>query len=427
MNSRLFKIKDDLKRQKVDVALVSSIPNITYLTGYSGFSKEEREVMILIVKKGQYILTDKRYLAEIKRYIKDFELEEVSSSTPFRIALEKLIKKHKIKKLGVEEDNLTISEYKSLSKHFNNIYHLSVDPLRTVKDKHEIKAIEKACQLTDKTFDYILTKIKRGITEKELAFEIEFFIKKNGSDLAFEPIVAFGKHSSVPHHKPQSVIPARRFQEASPLGGKAGIQGTWIPNQVGNDKGIDNKLNQNNIILLDFGAKVDNYCSDMTRVVFLGKATNEQKRVYETVLEAQQKAMEFINNFYSSSEQSQVPSGTWQRESRSLNSSRSASWRTSNNSILASEVDKVAHEYIRSKGYGDNIFHSLGHGVGLEIHEAPRLSPKSKETLKPGMVFTVEPGIYLPDKFGVRIEDTAVLEKNGLRLLTRSPKTLLEL
>ena len=165
----------------------------------------------------------------------------------------------------------------------------------------------------------------------------------------------------------------------------------------------------------------------MTRVVFLGKATNEQKRVYETVLEAQQKAMEFINNFYSSSEQSQVPSGTWQRESRSLNSSRSASWRTSNNSILASEVDKVAHEYIRSKGYGDNIFHSLGHGVGLEIHEAPRLSPKSKETLKPGMVFTVEPGIYLPDKFGVRIEDTVVLEKNGLRLLTRSPKTLLEL
>lgn len=400
MNSRLFKIKDELKRQKVDAALVSSIPNITYLTGFSGFSKEEREALLFITPDKQYILTDKRYRDEISniiysssdpappesrevykknrsrqaRAINIFQLEVVSSSIPFKMALEKLIKKHKIKKLGIEDNDLKVSEYITLKKIFKTksaLISFKISENRSIKEQSEIDAIEKACELTDKTFEYILTKIKSGITEKELAFEIEFFIKKNGGDLAFSPIVAFGKNSAIPHHKTANAV--------------------LCPERA--------KRVEGQIILFDFGAKIDNYCSDMTRVVFLGKATDEQKKVYQIVLDAQKRAIEIFND-------------------RSY---------ILNHQLKSAEVDKVAHDYIRSKGYGDNIFHSLGHGVGLEIHESPHLSSKSKEILKPGMVFTIEPGVYLPEKFGVRIEDTVVLGNNGLRILTKSKKQLMEL
>lgn len=374
MSNRLTKIKDELQKQKFDAILVSSIPNITYLTGFSGFSAEEREAFILITKNAQYILTDKRYKDEIKNYITDLKLEEVSSTIPYRIALEKLIKKHKIKKLGVEETNIKVSEYKSLLKILpsSSLINFGIDENRSVKDQNEINVIQKACKLTDQAFVYILKKIKPGITEKELADDLEFFIKKHGAELAFPSIVAFGKHSAVPHHNSNN-----------------------------------EKLKTKDIILLDFGAKVPaspsqgggNYCSDMTRVVFLGKATDEQKKVYEIVLEAQKQAMDFLNH-----------------KSYILNQN-----------IKAFDVDKAAHDYIRKKGFGKNIFHSLGHGVGLEIHEAPRLSPKSKEILKPNMVFTIEPGIYLPNKFGIRIEDTVVLEGKGLKILTKSSKEISEL
>ncbi|MDO8657753.1 MAG: aminopeptidase P family protein [Candidatus Levybacteria bacterium] len=423
MNTRLLKLKNDLKKKNIDAILVSSVPNITYLTGYSGFSKEEREALLLITANKQYILTDKRYVEELRHVIlatqseawrrpesspqKDsgvlpwpsqgspqndgitFELVEVSSSIPFRIALEKLIKKHKIKKLGIEEDNLTIVEYKSLKRCSIDLNHWSMASLRAVKENDEIKVIEKACEMTDKTFEYILTKIKPGITERELAFEIEFFIKKNGGNLAFPSIVAFGKNSAVPHHKTSNYKSLTKNRHAEFISASPKIL-----NQVQNNK-------NGNIVLLDFGAKVNDYCSDMTRVVFLGKATDEQKMVYKTVLEAQKRALDFLN--------------------------RDHPYQARIGMIPAKNADKAAHDYIRSKGFGKNIFHSLGHGVGLEIHEAPRLSAKSKEILKPGMVFTIEPGVYLPDKFGVRIEDTVVLEKSGLRLLTRSPKTLIEL
>ncbi|MFH1833286.1 MAG: M24 family metallopeptidase [Candidatus Levyibacteriota bacterium] len=247
-----------------------------------------------------------------------------------------------------------------------------------IKTKSEIKKIERACQVTDETFDHILKKIKVGISERQVSLEIQRFIKKFGAKLSFRPIIAFGKNSANPHHKPNNTI-----------------------------------LKNGDFIKLDFGAKVDDYCSDMTRTVFMGKASRRQKKIYQTVLAAQKKAINYLE--WSHSEQSE--------ESRM--SARSLGLRPQDN-IRGKDVDKAARDYVISKGY-PSFPHGLGHGIGKKVHQKPKLSPKSKHFLKPGMVFSVEPGIYLRSFGGVRIEDTVVLEKTGLRILTKSTKRIIEL
>lgn len=364
-NHRLNKIKSELKGKRLDGLIVSSVPNITYLTGFSNFSSVEREAYLLITKDYDFILTDGRYSEAIKSSVKDFKLVEVSSSSPFVKNLKKLISKYNINNVGIEESSLTVLEYKKLSPLFKKVMHFDIHHLfRSLKDEEEIKMIENACRIGDKTFDYILPKIKEGVTEKGIAFEIEVFIKRLGADISFLPIVAFGKNSSVPHH------------------------------QAGNTK-LGNQMGQ--FILLDFGAKFNNYCSDMTRAVFFGRAPSKQKKMYKIALTAQEKAVELL----------QV--GLKRR-----------------GEVNGWEVDRVAREYIIGQGYSP-IPHSLGHGIGLEVHEPPSLSPKSKHKLREGMVFSIEPGIYIEGFGGVRIEDLFVIENNKLRQLTRSPKNLIEL
>jgi len=354
MIDSLGRLKQILKKNKLDAALISSISNITYLTNFSGFSKEEREAYLFVAKNSQYILTDRRYSEAVKRLITAFELIEISSKNSVKEILEKLKSKHKIKKIGFEGHNITFLEHKKLLQRFDDSNHRSLESLRIIKSSNEISKIKKACELGDKTLDYILKKIKLGVTEKQIAFEIEFFIKKQGADIAFSPIVAFGKNSAFPHHQT-----------------------------------TDQRLTtKDKFVLLDFGVKLNNYCSDMTRTVFFGQPTSEQKKMYETVLEAQKLAIEQLNN-----------------------------------ETIASQIDKVARDYITSKGY-KIIPHNVGHGIGIDVHEAPRLSPKSKNTLKSGMVFTIEPGTYIPNFGGVRTEDVVVLEKSGPRLLTGSPRKL---
>jgi Xaa-Pro aminopeptidase len=268
---------------------------------------------------------------------------------------------------------------------------------RLIKAAHEIASIEKACNLGDRTFDYILTKIKEGVSEKELAFEIKHFIKKHKAKTSFPPIVAFSKNSAFPHHKP-----------------------------------TNQKLVKNQQIKIDLGVKLNNYCSDMTRTVFFGSASAEYKKMYQTVLDAQKNALEVLgtgrtrllakNVVYHlrGGSVDHLEGGSPKR------SEGHDSFEVDSRGIKASSVDKVARDHITSKGY-PTIPHSLGHGIGLEVHEAPIISPKSKDTLNIGMVFTIEPGIYLPGFWGIRIEDVVVLEKSGLRLLTHAPKNLIEL
>lgn len=243
-----------------------------------------------------------------------------------------------------------------------------------IKSPAEILNIEKACKLTDKAFNYILNKIREGVSEKELAFEIEFFIKKNGSDIAFPSIVAFGKNSAFPHHKP-----------------------------------TDQQLMVNNQILIDIGAKINGYCSDMSRTVFFGKPTREQRKMYNAVLEAQKLAIDYLTQHCHSELVSES-----QAKTRSRNKF----------GMTGKSVDGIARDYIVSKGY-PTIPHSLGHGIGLKVHEAPKLSPNSKDILKPDMVFTIEPGIYIKGFGGVRIEDVVVLGSDCLGLITKAPRELI--
>jgi Xaa-Pro aminopeptidase len=362
MNTSLTNIRSLLSESKLDAILISSISNIIYLTNYSGFSKEEREAYLFITKNSQYILTDGRYTTAVKTLIPDFKLVEITNKLSATKILELLIKKHKIQKIGFEGHNITHLEHKKLTKALGKMSHIDLTSLRSIKNSDEISTIEKACKLGDKTFDYILKKICLGISEKEIAFEIEMFIKKHGADISFPPIVAFGKNSANPHHVPTNT-----------------------------------KLVKNQIILMDFGAKFEGYCSDMTRTIFFGSANTKFKKIYQTVLDAQSGTIDFLKSLI-------------------LN----------HKSISASDVDKISRNYIISKGY-PTIPHSLGHGVGIQIHESPRLSPKSKDILKEGMVFSVEPGIYTPNFGGVRIEDLVALKENGPKLLTHSPKNLIKL
>lgn len=358
--TRIQNIKQNLQKESIDAILVAGIANITYLTGYANFSKEEREAYLLITKDEQYIITDARYSQAVKKQVPHFQLFERGHNNP----TDKLFKglKNKINVLGIEEDVLTVAEHKLLKKHFKKTKHIDIKKHRVIKRSEEIKKIEQAAKLGDKAFKYILKKFKPGITEKELAFELEIYIKKSGAEVSFPSIVAFGKNSSVPHHQTGQTI---------------------LSNQPGQ------------FILLDFGVKIENYCSDMTRTVLFGKPTEEQAKIYETVLEAQQKAIDFTNSLLKKGK-----------------------------ILKAIAVDKVARDYIVSRGY-PTIPHSLGHGIGLEVHEHPFLSPKSKEVLEQGMIFSIEPGIYLEDLGGVRIEDLYVVEKNNLRGLTSSAKKLL--
>lgn len=352
--------KDTFK--EVDAVLISSHAQITFLTGYSNFSKDEREAYLLITPKQNYIFTDARY-SEAVSNVPSFQLLEISGNIPMKQHLETLVEKHQIKSLGIEGYNLTVEELRRFEKIVDQILEIKIEHIRSVKDPLKIQKITKACNLGDKAFKFLLKKIQTGISEKKLAQEVEMFVKKQGADLSFDTIVAFGAHSSVPHHQTGETV----------------------------SKG------DGEFVLLDFGTKVENYCSDMTRTVFLGKASSKQKKIYQTVIDAQKKAVEYLDN--------QIKLGK---------------------KVLGREVDLVARDYIIKQGFS-SIPHSLGHGIGLEVHESPRLGPKSKDTLIAGMVFSIEPGIYIPGFGGVRIEDLYVIEEKGLRQLTTASKDLIEL
>ncbi|HEX8931878.1 MAG TPA: aminopeptidase P family protein [Patescibacteria group bacterium] len=358
----LAHLREIMIQDSLDAILISSLPNIIYLTNFAHFSDLEREAYLLITKNSQYIFTDARYSHAVKTQLKNFQLLEISIQKSFIQHLKQLIHDQKIKKMGLEENNLTVAEHKKIISVFKNSLHINLRDLRIKKNPWEIKHLKKSCQIGDQAFTYICKQIKLGMTEKELVFKLETFIRQQGADIAFPTIVAFGKNAAIPHHK------------------------------SGNEK-----LTANNFILLDFGVKYENCCSDMTRTIFFGKATNEQKKVYETVLTAQEKAMQQYSNLAKQSKP-----------------------------VKAANIDKAARDYIISKGY-PSIPHSLGHGIGLQVHEAPSLSPGSKDILANGMVFSIEPGIYLNDNFGIRIEDLFAIENNKLIRLTKSPRDLIQI
>lgn len=361
MEERLKKTRILLKSEGLDAYLICTVHNISYLTGFSGFSAHEREGYLLITPSHAYIFTDPR-LSEGARNNTDSKIVtvvELNPDTKLSDALQKIIDSEHIKTIGFEE-HLTHYEYLKFKKLKNVSLKLSeelIETLREIKDTAELENIQNACTLTDETFNFIIRNINEGMSEKDAAWEMEKYIREHGGELAFPTIVAFGKNSAIPHHATS-----------------------------------DQKLKTNDIILLDFGASVNGYCADMTRTMFFGTAPEKFKELYEAVLKA---------------------------TSLSLLA-------TGKKQMTGDGVDKLARDYIVSKGF-PSVPHSVGHGVGLQVHELPHISVGFTDEILPNTPFTIEPGIYINGYGGVRIEDTVYFNGKEIISLTKSPKNLIQI
>ena len=359
--SRIKSLQDALSNHEIDALLITSSYNIAYLSGIHAFSIEEREARILATKKSIYLFTDARYTEMVKQKAPFIQLVEVSSNNPFSKAFQKATEAENVKEIGFEEESITYKEAADLEEKFSDIEFIPtvevVEELRTIKDNEESANIKRACALTDKAYAFILKALVPNVTETEVKAQLENFMRLEGGDLAFSSIVAFGSNSAIPHH---------------------------LSN--------DTKLKDHDIVLLDFGAKVGGYCSDMTRTVFVGKPTEEAHKIYHATLEAQEVAIDYIKTHMT-------------------------------DGFELKKAHQLANSHLNKLEYPD-IPHSLGHGVGLQVHEMPMVSPYSDEKLVPGMVITVEPGIYMAGIGGVRIEDTILITNTGVELLTKSPKGL---
>lgn len=349
--NRLKALRAQIQQAGITGLYISNDANVSYLIGVSG-----KDCALWITQSEAMILTDFRYMEMALSLSELYEYQEIkvgSDACAF-------FTKRNDKQIGVEKNHLTMAEYLEFSERIGNdrivaTEHL-VENLREIKDDFEIEATKKACSIADACFSHICSFIKPGVSEKAIALEIEFFMKKNGADdLSFDTICVSGANSSRPHG-----IPGEKLIEAG------------------------------DFVTLDYGCKVQGYCSDMTRTVAVGYASNEMRSIYELVLLAQQTACDSIRA-----------------------------------GLLCEDADSIARNIIVEAGYGEYFGHGLGHGTGLEIHEAPRLRPGYEGTLKENHIVSVEPGIYLPGRFGVRIEDLALVKPFGIINLTSSPKDLL--
>lgn len=339
----------------IDGAVITSDLNRRYFTDM----KSSAGTLLLTREKAQFII-DFRYIEKAKKTVQDVEVV-LQDKLYEQIAA--FFSSQSVHAIAVEADCITVSEYHRYvsrlsdfsfvdSDEFSNV----INQLRMIKSPDEIHFIESAQAITDQTFTHILSYIKPGITEKEIALEMEYTMKKLGAfGLAFDTIVASGVNSSMPHAVPS-----------------------------------DKKVEVGDFVTMDFGAAYNGYCSDMTRTVVVGKISEEQKKVYETVQKAQCMAIDAIPT-----------------------------------ARLYSEVDKVARDYINSQGYEGCFGHGLGHSLGLFIHEEPRFSYTCELPIQAGVIETVEPGIYLEGKFGVRIEDMVLIGDGTVKNLTHSPKELI--
>ncbi|MGE5593209.1 MAG: M24 family metallopeptidase [Betaproteobacteria bacterium] len=354
VSSRIAKLRNALEDHGIDAVLVTRPENRRYMTGFTGSSG-----FVLISQDHAVLITDFRYIEQAASQAPEFRI--VKHGLKFTDTLKEVLAEIGVTSLGFEKDVVTYKQYETFSSELQGIKLVPVEGLverlRMVKDNEEIDKIRRAEALGDAAFSHILTVMKAGMTEIEVALEMEWFMRRNGAErLGFDIIVGSGANGAMPH-------------------------------AVASDK----RLVPGELVVLDFGAVVDGYRGDTTRTVVLGRASEEQRRIYDIVLRAQHAALEGIKA-----------------------------------GIKGEEAHALAQQVIAQAGYGENFGHGLGHGVGLAVHEEPRLAPSSSTVLEPGMVVSVEPGIYLPGRLGVRIEDLVVIEDGGVLNLTKSPKDLIE-
>ncbi len=354
-NKRIEKIQDKLKDKNLGAILITNPSNIFYLTGLKG-AGEEREFLMVVSRNDLQIITSEIYKADVER---KFPGNFIIPKKGFFAEATKIFKKYK--KIGFERENLKYNEYEILKKNLKGKKFIPVSGLvedfRKIKDKEEIKIIKKAAEITDKTFYSILKIIKPGLTEKFIQRKIIEIMENFGADgISFEPYVASGKGSAEPHY------------QAS-----------------------DKKLKNNEILLIDMGAKYKGYCSDFTRTIFIGKASQKFKNLYNIVLETQENAIKNCKVGYST---------------------------------------RKLHEesVINFKKYKEDKYftHCLGHGVGINIHESPGIGTKSTNKFENGMVFAIEPGLYHKNFGGIRIEDLCLID-GKCKVLSKATKELIEI
>ncbi len=349
---RLGKVQCDLKANQA--ALVTDDISIFYFTGLPN-----SEGSLLITQDESYLLVDFRYIEVAENTVKTSKV--VMFSNPYDV-LNELISANDISEILLESDKVTLSKYNEMKKFIkadlkdSNELSESINSLRLIKTEDEVDKLKKAQNIAEKAYLEVLKIVKPGITERQIALELEYLMKKNGAEkIAFDLITVTGKKTSLPHGVPSDV-----------------------------------EVKNGDFITFDIGAVYEGYHSDMTRTVAVGEVSDEQKKIYDIVLKAHLEGLKAVKA-----------------------------------GVSGYDVDKVCRDIISNAGYGDYFGHGTGHGVGLEIHEEPRVSPKGETILKPGMVITVEPGIYLPDKFGVRIEDTVLVTEDGFETFAHMPKELI--
>ncbi len=347
MNSKLQWLRNTMSSLDMQGLIISNPTNIKYLTGI------DAEGTLLLTRKDNIFITDGRYIEHVHSILTlydeiiVYDIHDVSADDYENFFMF-------CENVGFEEFYVTYADYKELIRKYkiNNLVETEhiIERQRMIKDKDEISNIEKACEITDNCFSYLLTYIKPGMTEKQIAEEIEEYYKERTDGLAFETIVASGENTSMPHAVP-----------------------------------TDRKIQEQDIITIDMGCKVNGYCSDMTRTFFVGSVPDYVKPVYDLVLKNEVQTLEEMKD----------------GESTRL-------------------LTKMVENDFKLNGY--DLIHALGHGVGMEIHEAPYINYRTDTQLKENMVVTDEPGIYIAGKFGVRIEDTVQITKFGCISLTKSEK-----
>ena len=350
---RLQEVRRYLTASRLDALLVSHLPHVRYLTGFSGSNG-----LCIITHQRQFFLTDRRYRDQSKAEIDGFQIFVTQRGLLDEAGKRRLLKGKS--RVGFESSHTSVDAHTTMRKLFAGSTLVptksAIENVAAVKDDSEVENIRRAIRITERVFQKLFHLLKPGLTEQDIAAEISYWHRRYGADGdAFEPIVVSGVRGALPH-------------------GRASGR----------------KIKRGEMVTLDLGCCLRGYCSDLTRTVAIGRPSPRAKKIYQIVLDAQRKAIE-----------------------------------TAQPGTKASALDQVARKVISRKGFGKYFSHSLGHGLGIEIHEQLRLSAQSKETLRIGNVVTIEPGIYIPGFGGVRIEDDIVIRESGCEILTSAPKDLI--
>ena len=350
-------IQTILEKNEIDAFLITDGYNLRYLSGFRG-----GEGMLYFSGNRQVLITDSRYTEAAAKETRMTVIQEHAGHKRTQI-LQELLEEDRARSVGFEDQEMRCGTFDSLQKALGRVTEWvplkkQINDLRQIKSGEELELLEKAESIGDLAFTDILQILKPGMTEKQVAAELEYSMKKHGADgLSFSTIVASGVNSSMPHAIP-----------------------------------TDKPVASGEFVTMDFGCTYEGYCSDMTRTVVVGRADERQKELYGIVLRAQENCLDHLHA-----------------------------------GLTGKEADAYARDVIRDAGFAEFFGHGTGHGVGLYIHEDPRISPTDDTVLRKNMVETVEPGIYIPGSGGVRIEDMVVITENGCRNLTHSPKELIEL